>query len=274
MPPKKQDNKPKKVAVDKVRLSPPLSPHPGPSLAHDAHLDPHTHLHQTFGMKNKNKSTKVQQQVKIIQQQEAQKGINKDVLAKKAEKDRINEKKKAEQAKRELEGGLYGGLDLIVQPKVPFGVGASSLSPSPPPFQHPPTHLAACSPCAQTPRPSSAHSTRSASAQRGASRRFPPSLSPLARPSSQSADPAPLTLRPPARSKCKFSHDLNADRKGAKASVYADQRDEKKQGPAEGSSASSPSSPPPLPPFPPRLTAGGRTPQRWRTGPRSSCARR
>lgn len=92
-------------------------------------------------MKNKNKSTKVQQQVKIIQQQEAQKGINKDVLAKKAEKDRINEKKKAEQAKRELEGGLYGGLDLIVQPKVPFGVGASSSSPPPPPLEHPPLTL-------------------------------------------------------------------------------------------------------------------------------------
>lgn len=79
-------------------------------------------------MKNKNKSTKVQQQVKIIQQQEAQKGVNKDVLAKKAERERIDNKKKQEQAKRELEGDLYGGLDLIVQPKVPFGVGASSPS--------------------------------------------------------------------------------------------------------------------------------------------------
>jgi len=79
-------------------------------------------------MKNKNKSTKVQQQVKIIQQQEAQKGVNKDVLAKKAERERIDNKKKQEQAKRELEGDLYGGLDLIVQPKVPFGVGASPLA--------------------------------------------------------------------------------------------------------------------------------------------------
>ncbi|GAA5921323.1 hypothetical protein JCM3775_002992 [Rhodotorula graminis] len=147
MPPKKQDNKPKKAAVDK-----------------------------TFGMKNKNKSTKVQQQVKIIQQQEAQKGVNKDVLAKKAERERIDNKKKQEQAKRELEGDLYGGLDLIVQPKVPFGVD-------------PKTVLCAFHKVGKCTK----------------------------------------------GSKCKFSHDLNADRKGAKASVYADQRDEKKQGPAEGS---------------------------------------
>ncbi|BGP38285.1 Translation machinery-associated protein 46 [Rhodotorula kratochvilovae] len=145
MPPKKQDNKPKKVAVDK-----------------------------TFGMKNKNKSTKVQQQVKIIQQQEAQKGINKEVLNKQKEKERINEKKKAEQAKRELEGELYGGVELIVQPKVPFGVD-------------PKTVLCAFHKVGKCTK----------------------------------------------GSKCKFSHDLNADRKGAKASMYADQRDEKKQD-AEG----------------------------------------
>ncbi|GJN87114.1 hypothetical protein Rhopal_000059-T1 [Rhodotorula paludigena] len=97
MPPKKQDNKPKKVAVDK-----------------------------TFGMKNKGKSAKVQQQVKIIQQQEAQKGKNKESLEKEKEKQRINEKKKAEAAKRELDGQLYGVTE-IVQPKVPFGVDPKTI---------------------------------------------------------------------------------------------------------------------------------------------------
>lgn len=80
-------------------------------------------LEQTFGMKNKNKSAKVQKQVQIIQQQEAQRGKNKEALEKAKEKERIAEKKKAEQAKKELEAQLYGGVD-IVQPKVPFGVGA------------------------------------------------------------------------------------------------------------------------------------------------------
>jgi len=56
--------------------------------------------------------------------------------------------------------------------------------------------------------------------------------------SSCSCSHSPLTHSLARSSKCKFSHDLSADRKGAKASVYADQRDEKKQGPAEGSSAS------------------------------------
>lgn len=77
-------------------------------------------------MKNKGKSAKVQQQVKIIQQQEAQKGKNKESLEKEKEKQRINEKKKAEAAKRELDGQLYGVTE-IVQPKVPFGVGAFSF---------------------------------------------------------------------------------------------------------------------------------------------------
>ncbi|BGO90105.1 hypothetical protein NBRC10512_004043 [Rhodotorula toruloides] len=139
MPPKKQDGKPAKVKDDK-----------------------------TFGMKNKNKSAKVQKQVQIINQQEAQRGKNKEALEKAKEKERIAEKKRAEQAKKELEAQLYGGLD-IVQPKVPFGVDPKSVL------------------CAFH---------KAGRCQKGA--------------------------------KCKFSHDLNQDRKGAKANLYEDARDAKK----------------------------------------------
>ncbi|POY72600.1 hypothetical protein BMF94_4428 [Rhodotorula taiwanensis] len=140
MPPKKQDNKPKKVAEDK-----------------------------TFGLKNKNKSSKVQKQVQIINQQEAQKGRNKEVKEKEKEKERLAERKRAEQAKKELEASLYSGPE-IVQPKVPFGVDPKTVL------------------CAFF---------KAGRCQKGA--------------------------------KCKFSHNLDADRKTQKASLYADQRDEAKE---------------------------------------------
>ncbi len=81
---------------------------------------------QTFGLKNKNKSSKVQKQVQIINQQESQKGRNKEALAKEKEKEKLAERKRAEQAKKELEASLYSGPE-IVQTKVPFGVGQSPV---------------------------------------------------------------------------------------------------------------------------------------------------
>jgi hypothetical protein len=78
---------------------------------------------QSFGLKNKNKSTKVQQQVKTIQAQQAAKGINQEVKDKQKEKERLQAKKALEQKKKDEISALFTGPE-IVQPKVPFGVGA------------------------------------------------------------------------------------------------------------------------------------------------------
>ncbi|GAA5892902.1 hypothetical protein JCM6882_006890 [Rhodosporidiobolus microsporus] len=122
---------------------------------------------KTFGLKNKNKSAKVQQQVKILQQQAAQKGVNADMKEKQKEKERLAEKKRQEQAKKDEMHALYNPLD-IVQPKVPFGVDPKTVL------------------CAFH---------KAGRCQKG--------------------------------NKCKFSHDLNQERKAEKASIYADQRDDK-----------------------------------------------
>ncbi|GAA6021302.1 hypothetical protein JCM10207_002690 [Rhodosporidiobolus poonsookiae] len=125
---------------------------------------------KTFGLKNKNKSAKVQQHVKILQQQAAQKGVNNEMKEKQKEKERLAEKKRQEQAKKDLEHSLYNSPD-IVQPKVPFGVDPKTVL------------------CAFH---------KAGRCQKG--------------------------------NKCKFSHDLNQERKAQKASIYADQRDDKKPG--------------------------------------------
>ncbi|BGP14285.1 hypothetical protein JCM10213_004249 [Rhodosporidiobolus nylandii] len=139
MPPKQQQGKANKVKDDK-----------------------------TFGLKNKNKSTKVQQQVKILQQQASQKGNNNEMKEKQKEKERLAEKKRQEQAKKDQLNALFNPLD-IVQPKVPFGVDPKTVL------------------CAFH---------KAGRCQKG--------------------------------NKCKFSHDLNQERKAEKASIYADQRDDKK----------------------------------------------
>lgn len=97
--------------------------HRFPATAALLRTRPFPPLPQTFGLKNKNKSSKVQKQVQIIQQQESQKGRNKELKEKEKEKQALQERKRAEQAKKELEASLYTGPE-IVQPKVPFGVGA------------------------------------------------------------------------------------------------------------------------------------------------------
>jgi Zinc finger C-x8-C-x5-C-x3-H type (and similar) len=78
---------------------------------------------QTFGMKNK-KGAKAQQQVKVIQQQQAQMGKSKEVLAR--EKQREAEKKakaEADKIRQELQAQIP-----IVQPKVPFGVDPKTMT--------------------------------------------------------------------------------------------------------------------------------------------------
>ncbi|GAA5988068.1 hypothetical protein JCM11641_007919 [Rhodosporidiobolus odoratus] len=124
---------------------------------------------KTFGLKNKNKSSKVQNQVKVLQQQAAQKGQNAEMKEKQKEKERLAEKKRVEQAKKDQMNALYNPLD-IVQPKVPFGVDPKTVL------------------CAFH---------KAGRCQKGA--------------------------------KCKFSHDLNQERKAEKASIYADQRDDKSE---------------------------------------------
>lgn len=84
---------------------------------------PKVKIDKTFGMKNK-KGAKAQQQIKIIQQQQSQAGLNREALAK--QKRREEEKRiKAEESKRIKEAGpMYG----LVQPKVPFGVDPKSVT--------------------------------------------------------------------------------------------------------------------------------------------------
>lgn len=140
MPPKKQqkDNKPKSVKPD-----------------------------LTFGLKNKNKSAKVQAHVATLQQQAAQRGKGEQEKQKERERQALLAKKENEKKKKEELNDLFKPLD-IVQPKVPFGVDPKSVL------------------CAFH---------KAGRCQKG--------------------------------SKCKFSHDLNQERKSEKASIYADQRDDK-----------------------------------------------
>ncbi|CED84693.1 Uncharacterized conserved protein, contains CCCH-type Zn-finger [Phaffia rhodozyma] len=79
---------------------------------------------KTFGMKNKNKSAKVQQQVATIKQQEARRGKNPDELKKEEEK-AAAAKAKADEAKR-----LKAQMELFKPAqaqKVPFGVDPKTV---------------------------------------------------------------------------------------------------------------------------------------------------
>ncbi|GAA6059730.1 hypothetical protein JCM10212_000258 [Sporobolomyces blumeae] len=123
----------------------------------------------TFGLKNKNKSAKVQRHVQELQQQASVRGVTKEQQEKQKEKERLAEKKRQEMAKKEELAQLLAPTD-IVQPKVPFGVDPKTVL------------------CAFH---------KAGRCQKG--------------------------------NKCKFSHDLDTERKTQKASIYADQRDEKKE---------------------------------------------
>lgn len=77
---------------------------------------------KTFGLKNKNKSKKVEKYVKSVTQQVQNKGL--DRRAEELAKQRKEEKLKAEQAKREMEA-LF--KPVVNQPKAPPGVDPKSI---------------------------------------------------------------------------------------------------------------------------------------------------
>ncbi|KAJ7222959.1 hypothetical protein C8J57DRAFT_1391952 [Mycena rebaudengoi] len=120
---------------------------------------------KTFGLKNKNKSSKVKQQVAMIQQQAAITGKSREALAKEKEKD-LRAKEKLEEEKRRKEEALL--LKPVQTQKVPFGVDPKTVL------------------CAFF---------KAGHCEKG--------------------------------NKCKFSHDLNVDRKVVKKNLYEDSREEK-----------------------------------------------
>ncbi|KAG6820089.1 hypothetical protein H0H93_005518 [Arthromyces matolae] len=79
---------------------------------------------KTFGLKNKNKSAKVQKQVAQLQAQAAMKGKSKDSLDKEKEK-ALREKAKADEEKRRKEDAAL--TKPIITQKVPFGVDPKTV---------------------------------------------------------------------------------------------------------------------------------------------------
>ncbi|KIL58203.1 hypothetical protein M378DRAFT_15708 [Amanita muscaria Koide BX008] len=105
MPPKKQENQgSSKIKEDKGTV-------------------PNTPQHQTFGLKNKNRSSKVQKHVAQIQAQQAVAGKSKAALDKEREK-ALREKEKAEEEKKRKE---EAALLKAVQPPLPFGVDPKTV---------------------------------------------------------------------------------------------------------------------------------------------------
>lgn len=118
MPPKKtqKDPGPAKVKPDLVR----------PLVSPRRTLLPLTFrsaLQQSFGLKNKNKSAKVQARVSELNAQAAMRGKNQASQDKEKEKAALVARKAAEQRKKDEVASLFTPIDII-QPKVPFGVGA------------------------------------------------------------------------------------------------------------------------------------------------------
>ena len=80
---------------------------------------------KTFGLKNKNKSAKVQQQINVIKQQQAAAGKNKESLAKEKA---AEEKAKAKQNlldKKRMEAELFKTAQPVQ--KVPFGTDPKTV---------------------------------------------------------------------------------------------------------------------------------------------------
>ncbi|GBB95578.1 hypothetical protein RclHR1_02570012 [Rhizophagus clarus] len=123
---------------------------------------------KTFGLKNKKKSVKVQQQIKQIQSQVMSAGNRKVMKEKETEKQAIANKKIAEQKKKEELAELFKPVQ--VQQKVPFGVDPKTVL---------------------------CQFFKSGQCQKG--------------------------------DKCKFSHDLNVERKSAKIDLYTDSRKEEEE---------------------------------------------
>lgn len=79
---------------------------------------------KTFGMKNKNKSAKVQKFIATVQQQQAQAGKNKETLAKEKEKEAKLAQKKLDEQRKKLDAELYGPVQVQ---KVPFGTDPKTV---------------------------------------------------------------------------------------------------------------------------------------------------
>ncbi|KAI0683748.1 hypothetical protein BC835DRAFT_1295164 [Cytidiella melzeri] len=79
---------------------------------------------KTFGMKNKNRSAKVQQKVAIIEKQQQQTGKSRATLEKEKER-AMREKEKAEEEKRKKEEAAL--LKPVQVQKVPFGVDPKTV---------------------------------------------------------------------------------------------------------------------------------------------------
>ncbi|KII85224.1 hypothetical protein PLICRDRAFT_45404 [Plicaturopsis crispa FD-325 SS-3] len=120
---------------------------------------------QTFGMKNKNKSAKVQKAVAQIQKQAAEGGKSRETLAKEKERDLRAKQKLEEEKRRKEEAALFKPAQTQ---KVPFGVDPKTVL------------------CAFF---------KSGHCEKG--------------------------------NKCKFSHNLDVERKVEKKNLYADTREEK-----------------------------------------------
>ncbi|KIR63676.1 cytoplasmic protein [Cryptococcus bacillisporus CA1873] len=75
---------------------------------------------KTFGMKNKNKSSKVQKHIATVQKQQEQAGKSKSDKAKEKEREKAAEAKAAALAKKKMEAELFRPAQVQ---KVPFGTG-------------------------------------------------------------------------------------------------------------------------------------------------------
>lgn len=79
---------------------------------------PKVKVDKTFGLPNKSGS-KAQKQIKVIQSQQSQSGMDKEAQAKARKKEEEKRLKAEAERLRKAEGELFA----IVQPKVPFGSG-------------------------------------------------------------------------------------------------------------------------------------------------------
>ncbi|WVW81738.1 hypothetical protein I302_103734 [Kwoniella bestiolae CBS 10118] len=80
---------------------------------------------KTFGMKNKNKSSKVQKYIATVQKQQSDAGKSKADKAKDAEKAKREEAKAAALAKKKMESELFKTVQ--VQQKIPFGTDPKTV---------------------------------------------------------------------------------------------------------------------------------------------------
>ncbi|KAK8845436.1 hypothetical protein IAR55_006149 [Kwoniella newhampshirensis] len=147
---------------------------------------------KTFGMKNKNKSSKVQKHIATVQKQQADAGKNKQDRQKEAEKQKKLEEKARLDAKKKMEAELFGKPAQIQ--KVPFGTGTFRFQPV-------------------------LYQVEEADADDGLYLRVDPKTVLCAYYKAGHCEKG---------NKCKFSHDRNVERKVEKLNIYEDTRDREK----------------------------------------------